>query len=87
MEAVQLVAEATGAREATYCFEGHFAVALDMGWSLVLSADDAERFRLDACLCGRVRATMWCLAGNRRRLTELAMAAGQEAALVAGRRG
>lgn len=83
IEGVRTVADMAGAREATYCFEGRFAVQLDAGWSLVVSADDADRFRLDACLSGRRRATMWCLASDRARLADLAVAARDEAAALA----
>ena len=84
VRALKIVGAATGAREATYCFEGRFAFPLDAGWWLAISMDDAERFRLEACREGRVRATMWCLADAGVRLAELASAAAREAvALVA----
>jgi hypothetical protein len=67
---------------ADYCFEGRFRFALDNGWSLVLSPDDAGRFRLDACLRSRVRATMWCAADDHERLDALVLAARDEAAAL-----
>lgn len=83
VQAVRDVARLTGAHEVRYCFEGRFALALAAGWTLVISPDDAGRFRLEACLSGRTRATMWCLAADRRRLAELALAAAREAAALA----
>jgi hypothetical protein len=78
--AAKLAGLAVGAPSARYCFEGRFALPLDGGWALVLSSDDANRVRLDVCLRGRVRATMWCRAGDDRRLVALAGAAAAESA-------
>ncbi len=83
LRAVRLVGEIVGAKTAIYCFEGRIAVPLGAGWALVLSMDDAERLRLDACLSGRVRATMWCLADDESRLADLALAAEAEATALA----
>jgi len=83
--AVTTVARVVGATQASYCFDGRIAVALSAGWSLVLSADDAGRFRLDAERGGRVRATMWSLVSDPARLAELAAAAQDEAAALAAR--
>lgn len=66
-----------------YRFDGRFAFRLDAGWSLVISADDAGRWRVEVCRGGRVRATMWCLADDRERLAELAAAARDEAVALA----
>lgn len=83
--AVRLVGRVVGASEATYCFEGRFAVPLAprSGWQLVISPDDAGRFRVQVALSGRVRATMWCLATDHDRLAELAWAAARESAALA----
>lgn len=83
LAAVWLVGEITGIERASYCFEGRFRFELGAGWSLVLSPDDAGRFRLDACLAAHVRATMWVLAGDECRLASLALAASEEAAALA----
>lgn len=86
VHALRVIARATGATSASYCFEGRFAVPLapGSGWWLVISPDDAGRFRVSVARSGRVRASMWCLAGNDARLAELASAALREsAALVA----
>jgi hypothetical protein len=82
VRAVRTVAATVGATTATYCFEGRIAVSLEAGWSLVLSSDDAGRFRVEACHSGRVRATMWCLADDDDRLAELASSAEREAAAL-----
>lgn len=78
-----LVAELLDAREADYCFEGRFRFRLEAGWSLVLSADDAGRFKFEACYRSRVRARMWCLAEDRARLEALVLSARDEAAALA----
>lgn len=83
IHALRIVAEATGACTVTYCFEGRFRFRLAGGWALVVSTDDAGRFRLDACVSGRTRASMWSLAGDDARLAELASAAQREAAALA----
>lgn len=68
---------------ADYCFEGRFRFDLGDGWSLVISADDAGRFRLDACHLSRVRATLWTLAEDRARLRALVLSARHEVAAIA----
>lgn len=83
VHALRVISRATGAARATYCFEGRFAVPLAAGWVLVISPDDAGRFRVQAAHSGRVRATMWCLASDDDRLAELAAAAAREAAALA----
>lgn len=80
---LRLIAGLLDAREADYCFEGRFRFRLSADWSLVVSADDAGRLRLDACHRSRVRATMWCLAGDRGRLEALVRAVRNEAAALA----
>lgn len=80
---LSLTARLLDAREADYCFEGRFRFDLGGDWSLVLSADDAGRFRLDACLRSRVRATMWCRWDDEDRLTALVLSASREAAALA----
>lgn len=82
VHAVKVAGAIAGARRATYCFEGRIAIPLEAGWSVVISPDDAERLRLDACHSGRVRATMWVRAGDDDRLAELVEAAGAEAAAL-----
>lgn len=84
MRALRLIGRVVGASEATYCFEGRFAVRLapGSGWWLVISPDDAGRFRVSVARSGRVRASMWCLAGNDARLAELASAALRESATL-----
>lgn len=81
--ALRLLGDVLGASRATYCFDGRFAFSLQGGWKLVISPDDAGRFRLEAVLSDRVRATMWCLAHDHKRLAELVWAAKCEATPVA----
>lgn len=82
--AVKLVGTVVGAGSATYCLGGRVSVPLPADWSLSLSTDDAGRLRLEACLGGRVRRTMWCLVGDDLRLAELALSVlGETAALTA----
>lgn len=81
--AIWLIGQLLDVDHADYCFEGRFSFALADEWSLVISADDAGRFRLDACHRSRVRATIWCLAEDRARLTDLVLGIRQEAAALA----
>lgn len=81
--ALYMASELLGAGRADYCFEGRFRFQLGGDWSLVISADDAGRFRLEACLRSRVRRTIWCLADDRPRFAALVMGAAQEAAALA----
>jgi hypothetical protein len=84
VRALKLIGRIVGASEATYCFEGRFAVPLapGSGWWLVISPDDAGRFRVGVARSGRVRASMWCLVGDDDRLAELASSAAREAAAL-----
>ena len=83
VHAAKIVGALVGADSATYCFGGRIAVPLAGGWALALSPDDAERLRLEACLDGRVRVTMWALAGDDTRLAELVSQAVEEVAALA----
>lgn len=80
---LRLIAELLGVEQAEYCFEGRFRFALSEDWSLVISADSAGRYRLEACLASRVRATLWTRSDDRPRLEALVLAASHEAALLA----
>lgn len=77
--ALRLTADLLGEHEAAHCFGNRFLFPLDAGWSLAISADDAGRFRLEACYRSRIRATMWCRATDQRRLKALVLAARDEA--------
>jgi hypothetical protein len=81
-KALRLVGAVLGQREATYLFDGRFAFALQAGWSLVISPDDAQRWRVDACLNGTSRATMWSLVDDRERLVALVASMRDEAAAL-----
>lgn len=80
--AVHVAADVLDAHAAMYCFEARFAFALEAGWNLHISPDDAGRFRLDAVLAGRVRASMWCRVDDHERLAELVTAARDEASAL-----
>jgi hypothetical protein len=82
ISAVRRAAILLGVGRATYCFEGRFRLPLAGDWALLISSDDAGRLRLEACLSGRVRATMWCLASDRERFAELVGAVSEEAAAL-----
>jgi hypothetical protein len=73
-----------GTGRATYCFEGRFKLDLGADWALVISADYAGRFRLEACRSGRVLATMWCAAGDQQRFDDLVLSARAEVAELVG---
>lgn len=77
--ALKFIGRLLDAGSADYCFDGRFRFQLGGDWSILISADDAGRFRLDACYRSRVRATMWCAAADRARLRALVLAAKIEA--------
>jgi hypothetical protein len=79
----RVVATIVGAEQGVYCFGGRIAVPVGGNWSLVLSADYAERLRIEACFGQFVVATMWAFAGDDDRLAELASAARAESAALA----
>lgn len=80
---LRLIARLLDASEADYCFEGRFRFGLEADWSLVVSADDAGRFKFDACYRSRARASMWAFAGDTERIEALVLAARNEAAALA----
>lgn len=70
--------------DSAFALDGRFHFPLDGPWSLALSPDDADRFRLGAFYGQTEVATLWCLTGDRRRLADLALGLRDEvAALVA----
>lgn len=79
----KVVAAELGAEQGVYCYGGAIGVPIGNGWSLAISADYAERLRIDACLDGRVVASMWSFAGDDDRLAELVALARDEAAALA----
>jgi hypothetical protein len=80
--ALRFTAQLLDADYADYCFEGRFRFDLDGDWSLVISPDDAGRFRIEACLRSRVRCTLWCASQDRARLERLVLSAKREAAAL-----
>lgn len=54
-----------------YAHEGRFHFSLGGGWSLALSADSADRIRIDSCRLTRPVSTMWTPAHHRDRLAGL----------------
>lgn len=69
-QALLLIADELGERYA-YAHHGryHFTIAED--WSIALSADSAERFRLDACRRTVPTSTLWTHADDTDRLAGL----------------
>jgi hypothetical protein len=82
-DALRLVGRTLGVEKADYCFNGRFRFPLDAGWSLLLSPDDAGRFRLDACYRSTVRCSLWAQAEDGARLEALCLSAQHEAAALA----
>lgn len=54
-----------------YAHDGRYHFPLGDGWSVALSADSAERIRVQTCRLTRPEATMWVLAHRRDRLAGL----------------
>lgn len=84
ISALRAVGEALGTGA---CFYAHGRFVFPLGdserWRLTVSRESAGRFRLDACHCGRVVATMWALERDRDRLAALAESARDEVAALA----
>lgn len=51
-----------------WVIQDRFHFALGSGWSLALSADSAERIRIEACHRSVPRSSMWTLAHDHARL-------------------
>lgn len=83
VQALRLVRATLG--EPCYAVDGgEFRFRLSGPWSLAISPESAGRLRVSACHRGTPVATLWCLASDRDRLADLALAAQREAtALVA----
>jgi hypothetical protein len=79
----KVVAAVVGAEQGIYCYGGRIGVPIGGGWGLAISADYAERLRVEACFGGFVVATMWAFVGDDDRLAELASQAQAEAAALA----
>lgn len=69
-DAIYVAAEALGVWEC-YAHEGRYHFALGGGWSLALSADSANRIRVETCRLTSPVARMWALAHRRDRLAGL----------------
>jgi hypothetical protein len=54
-----------------YAHEGRYHFSLGGGWSLALSADSADRIRIESCRLTRPVTTMWTPARQRSRLAGL----------------
>lgn len=80
--ALKLIGSLLDVEQADYCWEGRFRFPLPGEFSLVISPDDAGRFRLEVSLLSRVVATLWCFADDRRRLEELVLSARHESAAL-----
>ena len=71
MDAVEFVAALLGCTRA-YRIGERVHVPLDRGWSVAISADDAGRLRIEGCVRGAPRCTVWTESRDRARLADLA---------------
>lgn len=69
--ALQAVA-ATLSQDTCWLYEGRFHFPVG-GLTLAISAESAGRLRLDVCVAGEPRDTLWILAGEHERLTDLVL--------------
>lgn len=69
-DAIYAAAETLGIWEC-YAHEGRYHFALGGGWSVALSADSAQRIRVETCRLTSPVARMWALAHRRDRLAGL----------------
>lgn len=72
VEAIYVAAEALDIWEC-YAHEGRYHFALGYGWSLALSADSADRIRVETCRLTQPSSTMWTLAHRHDRLAGLVL--------------
>lgn len=79
--AVRLVADELG-QTTLWHHEGRFHFEIAPGWTVAISADSGERFRVDACRWGRPRATLHALANDDARLAALVRHLSADIALV-----
>lgn len=54
-----------------WAHEGRYHFTLGGGWSLAVSADSADRIRIETCHLSQPVARMWALAHHRNRLAGL----------------
>jgi hypothetical protein len=71
MEAVEFTASILERRHA-YRIGERVHIPLGQGWSIAISADDAARLRIEACIRGTTRGILWCDPCDRARLAEVA---------------
>lgn len=70
VEAIYTAAETLDVWEC-YAHEGRYHFSLGGGWSIALSADSADRVRVESCRLTRPVATMWTPAHRKDRLAGL----------------
>lgn len=80
VDAIYVAAETLGIQEC-YAYEGRYHFSLGSGWSVALSADSADRIRVETCRLTRPVTRMWTLASRKDRLAGLVTK--MSAALVA----
>jgi hypothetical protein len=68
--AIEAAADALDLNEC-YAHDGRYHFTLGGGWSIALSADSAERVRVQACLLCSPRDTVWALAHRTDRIAAL----------------
>jgi hypothetical protein len=54
-----------------YALDGRFHFTIEGGWTVAISADSAERLRVETCRLSIPRAAMWVLADKHDRLVGL----------------
>lgn len=62
---------ALGGKSECWLFGRRYHFVLDDGWTVAISPDDADRFRLEACRWTLPRDTLWVSSGDHERLAEL----------------
>lgn len=79
--ALRLVGRLSDDPHPTYIGCGRFSFTLSPDWRLVISRDEARRFRLDMVNSDRLRDSMWVTALDNQRLADLVRAAESETAI------
>jgi len=76
-QALVAVANALGERYA-YWHQGSYHFTVGDGWTVALTPESADRFRIDGCLFGVARSTLWNFSDDLDRLAAVVVGLARE---------
>lgn len=77
LRALTAVSRALGERYA-YWHKGAYHFTLAEGWTVALTPESADRFRIDACLYGASRSSLWSFSDDLDRLAAVVLGLARE---------